>query len=131
MPFARFVLYCATVGVLVMSGFAALVRPPSLVWAALVLAGYLALLLGGVVVLRWRVYVDAIVRGPRGARGIALTFDDGPHPSLTPRILQVLAEYRVKATFFLVARKAEAHPQVVRSILAVGHEIRLVSYSLA
>jgi peptidoglycan/xylan/chitin deacetylase (PgdA/CDA1 family) len=82
-----------------------------------------------VLVLRWRVFVDAVVRGPRNARGIALTFDDGPHPQWTPRILAVLAQHRVTATFFVVGRKVEAHPDVVRAIAGAGHAVGLHSYA--
>jgi peptidoglycan/xylan/chitin deacetylase (PgdA/CDA1 family) len=79
-------------------------------------------------VLRWRVFVDAIVRGPRGARGVALTFDDGPDPLWTPRILDVLARHHAVATFFVIGRKAEAHPDLVRAILRAGHSVGLHSY---
>lgn len=54
---------------------------------------------------------------------VALTFDDGPHPSNTPRVLDILAEKGVHATFFLVGSQAQAHPEIVRRILAEGHEI--------
>src|SRR5579883_3336238 len=123
MPPARAVLYAATVGVLAMTGRAVLGHPPTFAWAALALAAYAGLLLGGVLVLRWRVFADAIVRGPRRARGVVLTFDDGPDPRWTPKILRTLADHGAKATFFLIARKAEEHPQVVQAILDAGHAI--------
>lgn len=128
MPLARVTVYTATVVVLATTAFALCIRPPPLVWAALLLGGYLALLLGGVLVLKWRVFVDAVVRGPRGARGVVLTFDDGPHPQWTPRVLQILAKHRASATFFVVGRKAEAYPEVIRTILDGGHSIGLHSY---
>jgi peptidoglycan-N-acetylglucosamine deacetylase len=129
MPPGRVVLYLATVGVLVMVGRAVMVGPPPFVWSALATATYLVLVLGGVMVLRWRVFVDAVVRGPRHARGVVLTFDDGPHPKWTPRILATLAKHRAKATFFLIARKAEEHPEVVEAILEAGHAVGLHSYA--
>jgi peptidoglycan/xylan/chitin deacetylase (PgdA/CDA1 family) len=129
MPLARVALYAATVGVLVMTGRAIFGHPPPFVWAALALAAYAALLLGGVLVLRWRIFVDAVVRGPRHARGVVLTFDDGPDPRWTPKILRTLAKHDAPATFFLVARKAEEHPEVVRAILDGGHTIGLHSYA--
>ena len=129
MPPARVLVYLATVGVLVMSFRAILVGPPPLEVSAPAMAAYFALVLGGVFVLRWRVFVDAVVRGPRGARGVALTFDDGPHPKWTPRVLATLAEHEAKATFFLVARKAEEHPELVRAILDAGHAVGLHSYA--
>ena len=127
-PPARVALYAATGVVLATAGYALLVRPPPLGWAALALVGYVALLLGGVLVLRLRVFVDAVVRGPRGARGVVLTFDDGPDPRFTPRVLEVLAERKAPATFFVIAHKAERHPDVVRAILDGGHTVGLHSY---
>jgi peptidoglycan/xylan/chitin deacetylase (PgdA/CDA1 family) len=129
MPPARLALYVATVGILGMTGRAMLVRPPPIGWAVLALAGYVALLHAGVLVLRLRVFVDAVVRGPAGAHGVALTFDDGPHPRWTPRVLEALAERGAAATFFLIAHKAERHPEVVRAILDAGHAVGLHSYA--
>jgi len=62
-------------------------------------------------------------RGPADRAAIALTFDDGPDPTWTPRVLDVLAAHRARATFFLVGRRAAAAPDVVRAIAAGGHEI--------
>ena len=128
MPPARLLLYVSTVGVLAVAGRAILVRPPPIGWATLILVGYGSLLLGGVLRIRWRLFVDALVRGPRGARGVALTFDDGPDPRWTPRVLEVLAEHGAVATFFVIGRKAEAHPEIVRAILGAGHSVGLHSY---
>lgn len=54
---------------------------------------------------------------------IAVTFDDGPHPEFTPRLLDTLKERNIKATFFLVGRSAAAHPQVVKRMVEEGHEV--------
>lgn len=54
---------------------------------------------------------------------VALTFDDGPHPRYTPKILDILAEFGVEATFFTVGANVEAYPQIVKRELAEGHEI--------
>jgi peptidoglycan/xylan/chitin deacetylase (PgdA/CDA1 family) len=129
MPPARVALYAATLGVLVLSVRAVLLGPPPLAWSVLAGLLYLALLLGSVFVLRWRVFVDALVRGPRGSRGVALTFDDGPDPTWTPRVLATLAERKATATFFVIARKAEAHPELVKAILDGGHAVGLHSYA--
>jgi len=59
--------------------------------------------------------------GPRKA--IALTFDDGPHPEHTPRVLDVLARRGVLATFFVVGERAAAHPDLVRRMVAEGHAV--------
>ena len=54
---------------------------------------------------------------------IALTFDDGPHPSLTPKILQILAKYGVPATFFMVGQNVLNYPDAARAVIEAGHEV--------
>ena len=54
---------------------------------------------------------------------IALTFDDGPHPQNTPRLLDMLRARNVKATFFVIGRSVDLYPQVLRRTVAEGHEI--------
>lgn len=56
-------------------------------------------------------------------RSVALTFDDGPDPVDTPRILDVLRERGVRATFFVWGERAQDHPDVVRAVLAAGHAV--------
>ncbi len=60
---------------------------------------------------------------PMRARSIAFTFDDGPNPAVTPGLLDVLERHRAQATFFLLGRSVERHPDLVREIAARGHEI--------
>jgi peptidoglycan-N-acetylglucosamine deacetylase len=55
--------------------------------------------------------------------GVSLTIDDGPDPYFTPRILEILDYYQVKATFFLVGEKAQRYPDLVRQILEKGHTV--------
>ena len=54
---------------------------------------------------------------------VALTFDDGPHPEFTPRLLAILAQHRVRGTFFLVGEMAQKHPDLVRGLASAGHAI--------
>lgn len=54
---------------------------------------------------------------------VALTFDDGPHAELTPRILEILHRHRTAATFMMIGYAAEKHPRLVRDVVAAGHEI--------
>lgn len=54
---------------------------------------------------------------------IALTFDDGPHPTLTPRILDILAQYNVPATFFMVGQNIFNYPDAARAVIEAGHEV--------
>lgn len=67
--------------------------------------------------------------GSPSARRIALTFDDGPDPEWTPRILEVLGQRGVRGTFFLVGARAARGPDVARAIAAAGHEIGNHSWS--
>ncbi|HEX9641499.1 MAG TPA: polysaccharide deacetylase family protein [Candidatus Krumholzibacteria bacterium] len=60
---------------------------------------------------------------PAAGKFVALSFDDGPSPRNTLRLLDLLARYETVATFFLVGRRARAFPEIVRAILAGGHEI--------
>jgi peptidoglycan/xylan/chitin deacetylase (PgdA/CDA1 family) len=128
-PLARIVLYAASLGLLVMTGRALVIGPPGVTVAALALGGYLLLILLGVLRLGLRMFVDAIVAGPRDARGVALTFDDGPDPKTTVTVLDALDDAKAKATFFVIGKKAEEHPEIVREILRRGHEIGLHSYA--
>jgi peptidoglycan/xylan/chitin deacetylase (PgdA/CDA1 family) len=61
--------------------------------------------------------------------GVSLTFDDGPDPNYTPLVLDTLAKLNIKATFFLVAEKAENNPAIVKRIIAEGHTIGCHCYT--
>jgi peptidoglycan/xylan/chitin deacetylase (PgdA/CDA1 family) len=54
---------------------------------------------------------------------VAMTFDDGPHPQNTPRLLDILRARNIKATFFVIGRSVDLYPQIVRRTVAEGHEI--------
>lgn len=60
---------------------------------------------------------------------VALTFDDGPRPDWTPRVLRMLSRYGVTATFFVVGRLVKQHPHLIRQIVAEGHELGNHSYT--
>ena len=83
----------------------------------------LAVLVWGSASIRSGLYLHALCRGGRTGRSVALTFDDGPDPLHTPRVLDVLARHGVRATFFLVGEKAAACPELVRRIVAEGHTV--------
>jgi peptidoglycan-N-acetylglucosamine deacetylase len=57
------------------------------------------------------------------AREAALTFDDGPDPDFTPRILDILDHYGAKATFMMMGHNADRHPELVREVVEAGHEV--------
>jgi peptidoglycan-N-acetylglucosamine deacetylase len=63
-----------------------------------------------------------------GAAGVALTFDDGPHPEGTPAVLEILAAADIKATFFLVGEQVERRPALAAEIAGCGHTVALHGY---
>ncbi|MEU6349047.1 polysaccharide deacetylase family protein [Streptomyces sp. NPDC047072] len=65
----------------------------------------------------------------KGARGVNITIDDGPDPTWTPEVLDVLREFGVKATFCMVGPQAQAHPDLVKKVVAAGH--RLCDHSVS
>ncbi len=85
-------------------------------------------LVGGVVAYgvfapRSGLFGEVVARGDGSARRVALTFDDGPWPGETERILDLLGEHGARATFFVIGRYAAAHPRLVERIYREGHQI--------
>ncbi|WP_354683665.1 polysaccharide deacetylase family protein [Cupriavidus necator] len=65
-----------------------------------------------------------LLRLPESAQDcVALTFDDGPNPALTPRVLDMLDQHNARATFFCIGERAAAHPELVREIIRRGHAV--------
>jgi peptidoglycan/xylan/chitin deacetylase (PgdA/CDA1 family) len=62
-------------------------------------------------------------RPPRCAKVLALTFDDGPDPEVTPKVLATLERFNVRATFFMVGQRADEHPDIVRDVREAGHAV--------
>jgi peptidoglycan-N-acetylglucosamine deacetylase len=60
-----------------------------------------------------------------GARGVVMTFDDGPHPEGTPAVLEVLAAASARAMFFMVGEQVERRPALAAEVLAAGHVVAL------
>ncbi len=66
---------------------------------------------------------------PNDNNEIYLTFDDGPDPEVTPWVLDLLAKYDAKATFFCLGRNVERYPEIFKRILCEGHAVGNHSYS--
>jgi peptidoglycan/xylan/chitin deacetylase (PgdA/CDA1 family) len=77
----------------------------------------------------YQLFGDYVARVDTEDRVVALTFDDGPDPLYTPRVLAVLDQQQVKATFFMIGRNVERYPAVAREVLRRGHEVGNHSYS--
>ncbi len=69
-----------------------------------------------------QVFGPSVWHGPPGRKAIALTFDDGPSPA-TPAILDILASYRIPATFFQCGANVQRAPELSRAVRETGHEI--------
>lgn len=66
------------------------------------------------------------IRGAHVGNGaVALTFDDGPDPLHTPGVLDALARHDMRATWFVIVERAEAHPELIRRMIAEGHDVGL------
>lgn len=75
------------------------------------------------------VFLPVITRGDPGRPQVALTFDDGPDPAVTPRVLDALRQAGAKATFFVIGRHVKAHPELAARILAEGHQLENHSFA--
>ena len=78
---------------------------------------------------RFSFFLPIISSGSKEARSVALTFDDGPDPVVTPLLLELLAQHRVTATFFVTGARAERYPDIMRAILSAGHTVGNHSYN--
>ncbi len=97
--------------------------------AAVPLAGFVLLSLAMPFFPRLGYFGPVISRGSSGRRAVALTFDDGPDPQTTLRLLTLLVRERVPAAFFVTGAKAQRHPGLIREILAGGHAVGNHSFS--
>lgn len=70
-----------------------------------------------------RLYTGVVWRVEPSSKVVYLTFDDGPIPECTPQVLDILAQYGVKASFFMVGENAERYPDLLARVRAEGHAI--------
>jgi len=70
-----------------------------------------------------------LMRGDPNVKAVALTFDDGPHPQFTPKILAILKKYDVRATFFVVGKMAAKYPELVKMEAAAGNVVGNHTYN--
>jgi peptidoglycan-N-acetylglucosamine deacetylase len=115
--------------VLVALGYALAPQPFRLAGAAIGLGISAFGIAYGVTAPRVQWFVPTRFRGRSETPSFALTFDDGPDPIVTPKVLALLAAHEVKATFFLVGQAAEQHPEIVRQLTSAGHALGSHTYS--
>lgn len=75
------------------------------------------------------IYLRTVCKGDGQDKVVALTFDDGPDEVMTPKVLEVLGRYNIKATFFLVGEKVDRHPELVRQMVQEGHIVANHTFS--
>ncbi len=75
------------------------------------------------------IYNKYIWRIPNNSNAIYLTFDDGPHPTITPWVLDLLLRYNIKASFFCIGNNAQQHTEIVKRIVDEGHTIGNHTYN--
>jgi peptidoglycan/xylan/chitin deacetylase (PgdA/CDA1 family) len=92
-------------------------------------AGFILLCAAAPFFPRFGFYLPVISQVVSNKKAVALTFDDGPDPLVTPQVLQLLLKHQVKATFFVTGKKAAEHPELIKEILLHGHSIGNHSYS--
>jgi peptidoglycan/xylan/chitin deacetylase (PgdA/CDA1 family) len=68
-------------------------------------------------------YPDLIWDIPSREKILYLTFDDGPHPGITPFVLDTLNKYRARATFFCIGKNVETYPEIYKRVLSEGHRV--------
>ncbi len=80
--------------------------------------------------IRWNYHFHSLNHNYKiSENSVSITFDDGPNPEFTPKVLSLLKKYEVKACFFLIGKNAGKYPELVNQILAEGHIIGNHSYS--
>ncbi len=73
--------------------------------------------------IQWNFFLKAVHRANTPTRQIALTFDDGPHPMYTPRVLGLLEKHGIRATFFCIGKHIGQHPHLVQKLQSRGHVV--------
>lgn len=107
------------------------VQPALWPWALGGLVGNHLVLIAAVLWPRGRLLGPNLIRLPATAVGrheVSLTFDDGPDPEVTPRVLELLDRYQAKASFFCIGEKAATFPETVKEIARRGHSVENHSY---
>ena len=103
--------------------------PISYILAALVLLFFIVLCFTAPFLPGFSFFLPIVSRGRSGQGAVAVTFDDGPDPASTPKLLALLSKYETMATFYVTGRRAEQYPHLVREIVSHGHTIGNHTYS--
>lgn len=102
----------------------------SIWWCVLPLFVWFIVTVIGSFHMRWNYHLKSLHSNKTISENhIALTFDDGPHPEFTPKVLQLLKKFNARATFFCVGKNVEAYPKLFQKILDEGHRVANHTYS--
>jgi peptidoglycan-N-acetylglucosamine deacetylase len=98
-------------------------------WSYLIVAGVYTLIQAyGSIVLSAQFFVDVKSSGRSDSNQVALTFDDGPLPGKTEKILEILERYKLSASFFCIGNRVKANPEIISRIHSEGHLVGNHSY---
>src|SRR5215831_4528550 len=118
---ASFILIIASICSIL--GLAFVSSPTSWIVVSATLAGTAALFAWTIARVNSSFWIRTLWLSDRQPRAVALTFDDGPDVQFTSRVLEILAEKHVPATFFVVGQRVTSHPELVRRAHQMGHVI--------
>ena len=101
-----------------------------LLWINLLILIWIILTTVGSFHIRWNYFLKAKHHNYQVSDAvIAITFDDGIHPEFTPKVLNLLKKYDAKATFFLIGKNSESHPEIMKDMIQQGHTLGNHTYS--
>lgn len=99
-------------------------------WYGIPIFVFFCISLSGTFTMSWNFYLNSFTAKKNSLeKKIAITFDDGPNPEYTEKILKLLSDYNAKGTFFCIGKLVEKHPDILKSISNGGHVIGNHSYS--
>ncbi|MCV6628928.1 MAG: polysaccharide deacetylase family protein [Flavobacteriaceae bacterium] len=101
----------------------------SFYWVLFPVFLWLVLIVVGSFHVRWNYFLPMLHRNAEKVNSIAISFDDGPHPEFTPKVLQLLKQHQAQATFFCIGEKMLDYPDLAQQIIAEGHCIGNHTYS--
>jgi len=99
-------------------------------WYVLLFSAFFSIVLIGCFSMSWKLFLKAFTsRSHIKTKKIAMTFDDGPNPEFTLKVLHLLKEYNAKASFFCIGKHVKKYPELLKRIHSEGHDIGNHSYT--
>jgi peptidoglycan-N-acetylglucosamine deacetylase len=120
---SRFLLTTILAAIACLAGVIFLHGPARIWFLSAVALLYAGLVTIGVTCIGMQFFCHAMCQGDPAQRCVALTFDDGPDPRVTPALLDRLAQEKISATFFCIGKHVVAHPELAKRIVTEGHQI--------